>query len=126
MHFFLVVLLAQVAGVGRGAPTVNRCDLAMALEVGQVSPCSGVLWSIKGSKAALECQRVSLPLVTQQLEFCKAAKKAEVDALMLTLHSAETSLELMPEPTPKITVIVAGLAAVVVSFLGGYAYGALQ
>lgn len=126
MHFFLVVLLAQPAGVDRGAPAVSQCDLAMAMEVGQVSPCSGVLWSIEGSQRALECQRVSLPLVKQQLDFCKSAKKAEVEALMLTLYSAETALELIPEPTSRLAVIIAGVAAVAVGFLGGYAFGALK
>ncbi len=100
----------------------SPCVNASAIKMGQLTPCTGILFSAEQAREALQCKRVELPKLKAQLKFESTRRDAIEHTYKGKILYLESSLDAERQRKPWWVTPLVGAA-----FLGiGYAVGNLS
>ena len=104
---------------------LNPCLGAQPIDTGETAPCTGILWSERASRLAVECVQVDIVKLSADLTLCERSRAAENSALLARAVTAEELLRETPSPLPGWVVPVATGGAFVAGMAAGLYLGSL-
>tara|TARA_Y100001970_G_scaffold294130_1_gene447325 strand:+ start:5635 stop:6033 length:399 start_codon:yes stop_codon:yes gene_type:complete len=118
LSVFIAALLMFSSAAVAQTPTSVDCTKASSLKSGEISPCSGVLWSFDQTRSALLCVKSSLPTCLNDKQLQRERYNAEQKRLRLLLSDAEDRLK--SKSGNDYVLLSATLTSVTLGVIAGY------
>jgi len=81
--------------------TPPLCINAQPIQTSAPAPCTGILWGVEETKAALKCQRAILPQCITDARLDRERLDAQLDAMRVRALAAEAAIDHAPKPLPS-------------------------
>jgi len=81
--------------------TPPPCINAQPIKSLDPAPCTGVLWGVEETRAALKCKRSLLPQCVADARLDRERLDAQLDAMRVRALAAEAAIDSAPKPLPS-------------------------